>query len=250
MLATGLAAAVLLRAAQALVARPATLRPSSPARRATLRARRAMAALDATKSAATIADYDAVAAAFDAGNMNHDVSQNIDALLEPLKHVERPVVVDVGCAGGRDLLALTARGCEAWGVDGSPAFVELARKAAPDCRVLLQDFVDLDLPADTFDGVYANASLFHCPSEHLPELLRRLYASLKTGGVFFSSNAHGFGEDKEGWSGGRTAATRSWVCWLSEATWKKECEDAGFVFRRSYYRGSSKAFLATVWRKP
>ena len=40
-----------------------------------------MSSLDASKSAATIADYDAVAAAFDAGNKNHDVSQNIDALL-------------------------------------------------------------------------------------------------------------------------------------------------------------------------
>ena len=40
-----------------------------------------MSSLDASKSAATIADYDAVAAAFDAGNKDHDVSQNIDALL-------------------------------------------------------------------------------------------------------------------------------------------------------------------------
>ena len=43
-----------------------------------------MSSLDASKSAATIADYDAVAAAFDAGNKDHDVSQNIDALLGPI----------------------------------------------------------------------------------------------------------------------------------------------------------------------
>ena len=49
--------------------------------RPTVRAR-PMSALD-SKSAATIADYDAVAAAFDAGNKNHDVSQNIDALRSP-----------------------------------------------------------------------------------------------------------------------------------------------------------------------
>ena len=105
-----------------------------------------MSSLDASKSAATIADYDAVAAAFDAGNRDHDVSQNIDALLEPIA-AERPIIVDLGCAGGRDLVALTARGCEAWGVEGSPAFCELARRAAPGCTVLAQDFVALDLPA-------------------------------------------------------------------------------------------------------
>ena len=208
-----------------------------------------MAALDASKSAATIADYDAVAAAFDAGNKDHDVSQNIDALLEPIA-AERPIIVDLGCAGGRDLVALTARGCEAWGVEGSRAFCELARKAARGCTVLQQDFVALDLPAESFDGAFANASLFHVPSEDLPDVLRRIFESLKPGGVFFASNAHGFGEDKEGWTDGRTPATRSWVCWLSEATWRRYCEAAGFTFLHSYYRGSSKAFLATVWRKP
>ena len=221
-----------------------------------------MSALDASKSAATIADYDAVAAAFDAGNKDHDVSQNIDALLGSIAAgragdalggaagTERPIIVDLGCAGGRDLIALTARGCEAWGVEGSPAFCELARRAAPGCTVLEQDFVDMDLPAETFDGAFANASLFHVPSEALPDVLRRIFESLKPGGVFFASNAHGFGEDKEGWTDGRTPATRSWVCWLSEATWRRYCEAAGFTFLHSYYRGSSKAFLATVWRKP
>ena len=182
-----------------------------------------MSSLDASKSAATIADYDAVAAAFDAGNKDHDVSQNIDALLGAIAAgragaalggaagAERPVIVDLGCAGGRDLVALTARGCEAWGVEGSPAFCELARRAAPGCTVLEQDFVDMDLPAETFDGAFANASLFHVPSEDLPEVLRRIFESLKPGGVFFASNAHGFGEDKEGWTDGRTPATRSWL---------------------------------------
>ena len=220
-----------------------------------------MSALDASKSAATIADYDAVAAAFDAGNKDHDVSQNIDALLGSIAAgragdalggaagTERPIIVDLGCAGGRDLIALTARGCEAWGVEGSPAFCEIARRAAPGCTVLEQDFVDIDLPAETFDGAFANASLFHVPSESLPDVLRRIFESLKPGGVFFASNAHGFGEDKEGWTDGRTPATRSWVCWLSEATWRRYCEATGFTFLHSYYRGSSKAFLATVWRK-
>ena len=205
-----------------------------------------MSALDASKSAATIADYDAVAAAFDAGNKDHDVSQNIDALLGSIAAgragdalggaagTERPIIVDLGCAGGRDLIALTARGCEAWGVEGSPAFCELARRAAPGCTVLEQDFVYMDLPAETFDGAFANASLFHVPSEALPDVLRRIFESLKPGGVFFASNAHGFGEDKEGWTDGRTPATRSWVCWLSEATWRRYCEAAGFTFLQSY----------------
>ena len=212
---------------------------------------RRMASLAASsKSAETIADYDAVAAAFDAGNKDHDVSQNIDALLAPLRGVDRPVVVDLGCAGGRDLVSLAARGCDAWGVDGSRAFCALARAAAPGATVLQQDLCDLDLPPATFDGVYANAAIFHVPSERLPELLSRIRAALKPGGVFFCSNAQGFGEDREGWTGGRTPTTKSWVCWLSEATWKARCADAGFELLDTYLRGRGGAFLATVWRRP
>ena len=214
-----------------------------------------MSSLDASKSAATIADYDAVAAAFDAGNKDHDVSQNIDAARSPQEPITRGAVqqsaVDFDLVRRRPRSRRT-HGTRLRGVGRrrSPAFCELARRAAPGCTVLEQDFVDMDLPAETFDGAFANASLFHVPSESLPDVLRRIFESLKPGGVFFASNAHGFGEDKEGWTDGRTPATRSWVCWLSEATWRRYCEAAGFTFLHSYYRGSSKAFLATVWRKP
>jgi hypothetical protein len=45
--------------------------------------------------------------------------------------------------------------------------------------------------------VFANAVLFHVPSQELPRVLRELHASLKPGGVLFSSNPHGHNE--EGW---------------------------------------------------
>jgi len=96
--------------------------------------------------------------------------------------------------------------------------------------------------------------LFHLPSQMLPETLRVLHTALRPGGVFFSSNAHGFGEDKEGWTQGRTPGNRSWVCWLSEETWCRYMETAGFQLLKSYYRPPGKPraqqpFLATVWRK-
>ena len=50
----------------------------------------------------TIADYDAVADAYAEGNMSHDVSQNLNALLEQLSDRPTPLdVLDLGCAGGR-----------------------------------------------------------------------------------------------------------------------------------------------------
>ena len=54
---------------------------------------------------------------------------------------------------------------------------------------------------------------------------------------------------------GRTAGTRSYVCWLSEGSWVRHCEEAGLELLDLYYRPPGKPreqqpFLATVWRRP
>src|SRR4029079_9772725 len=83
------------------------------------------------------------------------------------------------------------------------ALAAMAR-ADTGCEVWQQDFLALDLPVARFDGVFANASLFHVPVAALPRVLRQLHASLKPGGVLFSSNPRGHNE--AGWNGDRYGA--------------------------------------------
>jgi 2-polyprenyl-3-methyl-5-hydroxy-6-metoxy-1,4-benzoquinol methylase len=52
--------------------------------------------------------------------------------------------------------------------------------------------------------VFANAVLFHVPSQALPQVLRQLQACLRPGGVLFSSNPRG--EWPGGWNGERYGA--------------------------------------------
>ena len=59
----------------------------------------------------------------------------------------------------------------------------------------------MNLPPHHFDGVFANAALFHVPGQELPRVLRELADTLKPSGVLFSSNPRG--RNHEGWSGGR-----------------------------------------------
>jgi SAM-dependent methyltransferase len=47
-----------------------------------------------------------------------------------------------------------------------------------------------------FDGVWANASLLHTPREGLPNVIRRIHAALKPGGLLYASF-------KSGEAGGR-----------------------------------------------
>jgi SAM-dependent methyltransferase len=114
------------------------------------------------------------------------------------------------------------------------------------CEVWQQDFLRLDLPAGRFDGVFANASLFHVPRSELPRVLRELNVALKPRGVVFSSNPHG--NDEEGWNRGRYGV------YHSPAAWSAYGEAAGFTELEHYYRPpgvprDQQPWLATVWRK-
>lgn len=194
----------------------------------------------------TLAHYDASAEQFFEGTRDHDVSQNIRALLDAIGKPAPLAILDLGCGPGRDLKAFTAMGHHATGVDGCPRFVEMAR-AYSGCKVWQQDFVDLDLPAAQFDGVFANAVLFHVPSAALPGVLRALHACLKPGGVLFSSNPRG--QNQEGWNGARYGS------YHDEARWAAYVQDAGFTLVEQYYRPpglprDQQPWLATVWRKP
>ncbi|NYE62323.1 SAM-dependent methyltransferase [Duganella sp. 1224] len=192
----------------------------------------------------TLQHYERTAEQFFAGTIDHDVSQNIAALLQAIQADAPYRLLDLGCGPGRDLKAFKAMGHEAIGVDGSARFVEMAR-AYSGCEVWLQDFVQLDLPAARFDGIYANASLFHVPSAALPKVLRDLHAALKTGGVLFSSNPRG--DNSEGWHGPRYGS------YYDYDTWSAYLQAAGFVEVRHYYRPTGlpreqQPWLASVWR--
>jgi SAM-dependent methyltransferase len=196
-------------------------------------------------TASTLAHYDRNARSFWEGTKDHDVAQNYAALLEAIEGAPPFVILDFGCGPGRDLAYFRSLGHEAVGLDGAASFVAMAR-AHSGCEVLHQDFLALDLPAGRFDGIFANASLFHVPGADLPRVLGELHAALKPRGVLFASNPRG--NDEEGMSGER------YGCYWSLETWRKFVSAAGFAELRHYYRPAGlprdqQPWLATVWRK-
>jgi SAM-dependent methyltransferase len=194
----------------------------------------------------TLAHYDNHAEAFWEGTRDHDVSQNIQALLTALGGPGPHRILDFGCGPGRDLVELKRQGQDVVGLDGSLAFAQMAR-ALSGASVLHQDFLQLDLPANEFDGVFANASLFHVPSQELPRVLGQLRACLRPGGVLFCSNPRG--NNNEGYNGERYGA------YHDEQHWHDLVVSAGFDAVSCYYRPTGlpraqQPWLATLWRKP
>lgn len=195
--------------------------------------------------ARTVAHYDQDAQDFWQGTRAHDVSQNINAMLQSIKATPPFELLDLGCGPGRDLKTFSSLGHRATGLEGSRELAAMARSNS-GCEVLEQSFLNLDLPERHYDGIFANAVLFHVPSQALPTVLRQLQGSLKTGGVLFTSNPRGQGQ--EGWNGERYGAFHDWP------TWRNYVSDAGFVELSHYYRPTGVAhelqpWLASVWRK-
>ena len=138
----------------------------------------------------TLQYYNEHAEDFSRGTRDHDVSQNIAALLQYVEGKPPSTILDFGCGPGRDLKRFAGLGHIAVGLEGSTRLAAMAR-ASGGYEVWEQDFLKLDLPDNRFDGVFANAALFHVPSQELPRVLLELHATLKPRGVLFSSNPHG-----------------------------------------------------------
>ena len=193
----------------------------------------------------TLDHYNQRADDFWEGTRGHDVSQNIEALLQYIEGDPPFAILDVGCGPGRDLKSFADRGHHAVGLEGSARFAAMAR-AFSGCDILHQDFLKLDLPPAAFNGVFANASLFHVPGQELPRVLKELHAALKPRGVLFASNP--LGDRSEGWNRGRYGA------YHDLAAWRVYMGAAGFAELTHYYRPpglprEQQPWLASVWRK-
>jgi SAM-dependent methyltransferase len=196
-------------------------------------------------STGTLAHYERNADGFWEGTQHHDVTQNYTALLSHIEGQAPFSLLDLGCGPGRDLRYFASLRHEAVGLDGCARFCEMARRHS-GCEVLHQDFLSLSLKPHHYDGIFANASLFHVPSQELHRVLCELHDSLKARGVLFSSNPHGHNE--EGWSSER------YSCFYDLPTWHGYLDAVGFVELAHYYRPEGKPrheqpWLATVWRR-
>jgi len=193
----------------------------------------------------TLGHYNQNAEAFWNGTRDHDVSQNVEAFLAAIKGEPPFKILDFGCGPGRDLITFKARGHVPIGLDGAADFADMAR-AKSGCEVWHQSFLDLDLPQTVFDGIFANASMFHIPAQALPGALGKLHAALKPDGVLFSSNPRG--PNKEGWVAGRYGS------YHDLDAWRAYMSEAGFAELHHYYRPEGlpreqQPWLASVWRK-
>ncbi|WP_179994226.1 bifunctional 2-polyprenyl-6-hydroxyphenol methylase/3-demethylubiquinol 3-O-methyltransferase UbiG [Acinetobacter sp. YH1901136] len=98
-------------------------------------------------------------------------------------------ILDVGCGSGRDTLAFKNKGYQVDAIDYSE---ELVKKASllTGIPIKWQSFYEVD-DYETYDGIWACASLLHCERTRLKEVIGKLLSALKPNGVLYMSFKYG-----------------------------------------------------------
>ncbi|WP_411144831.1 class I SAM-dependent methyltransferase [Streptomyces sp. x-80] len=91
-------------------------------------------------------------------------------------------VADLGCGPGHITAHLAELGLAAFGVDASPAMIELARHAYPDLRFDVGSMAALNIADGVLGGVLSRWSVIHTPPRELPVILAEFHRVLAPGG--------------------------------------------------------------------
>jgi SAM-dependent methyltransferase len=116
-------------------------------------------------------------------------------------------VLDIGCGSGRDLAVLVRKGFDAYGIDPTSEFVDVAQKIHPELigRVKIGQLPELGTPFEgEFDGLLSCAVLMHLDVNELEESVEAFKLVLKADGSVLISvpsarpDANMYGRDQHG----------------------------------------------------
>ncbi|MCA9383763.1 methyltransferase domain-containing protein [Candidatus Dojkabacteria bacterium] len=103
-------------------------------------------------------------------------------------------LLDIGCGHGRDSFYLSDAGFDVTGIDGSSEMISIAKQQISSCKFECCLFKDIGYEENSFDNIWASASLLHLTKIEFKAILSKIRKILKPGGLFYLSMQEGEGE--------------------------------------------------------
>ena len=135
----------------------------------------------------TLKYYNENAQPFASGTVSVKFTEVQDKFLEKLN--PDAYILDFGCGAGRDTKYFLSRGYQVDAVDGSEQLCRIASEYT-GIKVRQKLFQELD-EKEKYDGIWACASILHLPKKQLREVLKNMYAALKSEGWIYTSFKYG-----------------------------------------------------------
>ncbi len=171
-----------------------------------------------------------------------------------LTHIASPLpsrrLLDLGCGAGPLSLRLSRHGFRVWGVDLSPALIELARSRVADGEFVNGSVVDVVLPTASAAVAVGEVLNYATASDdgQLARIFQRVFDALEPGGLFLfdlaspgrGSVSQAFTEGTD-WSVGMIATEHSGLLTRQITSFRRAKDGA---WRRSFEKHSLRLWAA------
>lgn len=104
-------------------------------------------------------------------------------------------ILDLGCGPGHHSKYFSNIGFKVTGVDLSEEMIEIAKRVSPNSDFQIMDILELNSNKDSFDGIWASASLLHIPKNRIKSVLIKLNEILTNQGILYISLKEGKGSE-------------------------------------------------------
>jgi ubiquinone/menaquinone biosynthesis C-methylase UbiE len=152
-------------------------------------------------------------------------------------------ILDVGCGSGKETAFFMSQGFKVIGIDLSEALLAEAKKIHSELTVRLMDMRKLDFPDQTFDGVWANASILHLDRIDVLPTIKEFTRVLKKGGICYVFVKEGQGETLKAEE--KSLGKLRFFTYFSLEEIEKYFKSAGLNIIKSYsYNGQDRDPLA------
>lgn len=122
-----------------------------------------------------------------------DVDEQLLSTFQSLLR-SQATVLDLGGGSGRDAKWMVDHGLCVTLFDLSAELLIFAKQKVPEASIVQGDMTELPFTDASFDAVWANASLLHLTKQECPAVVKKIYALMRPGGIFFCSVKEGYGE--------------------------------------------------------
>lgn len=104
-------------------------------------------------------------------------------------------VLDVGSGAGFDAKYFSDHGFDVTSIDLAEKLIEVAKEIAPKVNFLKMDMRSMTFEDNSFDGVWALASILHLPKAEATNVLSKISQILVPSGIFYLGLKQGVGEE-------------------------------------------------------